>query len=95
MSQLITTTVTIDRDPYSAKEPELLEEYNSIINDQLKSAVVEEVSPEEVGGVVNQTSGEKKTTHYMPRDAVVRQNKDTTKLRVVHDGSAILEDEGR
>ena len=35
------------------KEPELLEEYNNAINDQLERGVVEVVPPEEVGGVVN------------------------------------------
>ena len=77
------------------KEPELLEEYNNTINDQLKRGVVEEVPPEEVGGVVNQASGEEKPIHYMPHHSVVCQDKDTTKLRVVYDGSAKSESEGR
>ena len=77
------------------KEPELLEEYNNTINDQLEWGVVEEVPPEEVGGVMNQASGEEKPIHYMPHHAVVRQDKDTTKLCVVYDGSAKSESEGR
>ena len=77
------------------KEPELLEEYNNTINDQLKRGVVEEVSPEDVGGVVNQASEEEKPIHYMPHHAVVRQDKDTTKLHVVYDGFAKSESKGR
>ena len=77
------------------KEPELLEEYNNTINDQLEREVVEEVPSEDVGGVVNQASGEEKPIHYMSHHAVVRQDKDTTKLRVVYDGSTKSETEGR
>ena len=76
-------------------EPELLEEYNNKINDQLERGVVEEFPSEEVGSVVNQASGEEKPIHYMPHHAVVCQDKDTTKLRVVYDGSAKSETEGR
>ena len=76
------------------KEPELLEEYNNTINDQLERGV-EEVPSEDVGSVVNQASEEEKPIHYMPHHAVVRQDKDTTKLRVVYDGSTKSETEGR
>ena len=39
---------------------------------------------------MNQVSGEERPMHmhYMTHHAVVRQDKDTTKLRVVYDGSA-------
>ena len=77
------------------KEPELLKGYNSTINDQLKMGVIEEVPREEVERVVNKASGEKRPIHYMPDHAVVRKDKDTTKLRVVYDGSAKSESERR
>ena len=77
------------------KEPELLEEYNNTINDQLEKGVVEEVPPEELGNAENQASGEERPIHYMPHHAVVRKDKDTTKLCVVYDGSAKSDSEGR
>jgi hypothetical protein len=76
------------------KEPELLEEYNNTINDQLEKGVVEEVPPEELGNAENQASGEEIQIHYMPHHAVVRKDKDTTKLRVVYDGSAKSDSDG-
>ena len=61
------------------KEPELLKEYDSIMNDQLEKGIIESVPTE---------GTEPNNVHFMPYHAVVRQDKETTKLRVVYDGSA-------
>ncbi len=60
--------------------PIILQEYDSIIRKQLELGIVqpvEEFDHGEVGQV-----------HYLPHHAVVRQDKETTKVRVVYDTSA-------
>ena len=59
--------------------PKLLEQYDATINDQLRR-IVELVPPSEP---VPQSQ-----LHYLPHHAVIRQDKETTKLRVVYDASA-------
>ena len=61
------------------RNPEILEEYNSIIRNQLNQGVVELVKGDDV------SSG---TGHYLPHHAVICHDKDTTKVRVVYDASA-------
>jgi hypothetical protein len=61
------------------KDPELLSEYDHIIQDQLQSGIVERVPLNELD-----TTG----AHYLPHHGVVRSEKEMTKLRVVFDGSA-------
>jgi hypothetical protein len=61
------------------KDPELLSEYNHIIQDLLQSKIVERVPLNELD-----TTG----AHYLHHHGVVRSEKETTKLRVVFDGSA-------
>ena len=63
------------------KEPELAMEYNDIIQEQLKNNIVERITDEEL----NQQSG---GFHYLPHHAVVRKERETTKVRIVFDGSA-------
>ena len=58
------------------KNPDLLSEYDSVIRDQ---GVVE---------IVKDPFVKTKRVHYLPHHAVVRRNRDTTKLRVVYDASA-------
>ena len=60
-------------------EPEVLKEYDNVIRDQLNKGIVEFASEpnEDVKGV-----------HYIPHHALIRQDKATTKLRVVYDASA-------
>ena len=65
------------------REPPLLSEYNNIIQDQLKTGIVEEVSPEDLKNDHNTNR-----SHYLPHLAVVRKDRETTKVRVVYDGSA-------
>ena len=62
------------------KTPEILQEYHKVIQDQITSGVVEEIKEIEV-----KPPGQ---VHYLPHKEVVRNDKDTTKLRVVYDASA-------
>jgi len=61
------------------QSPEVLKEYDSIICDQIKKGIVEEVGGSEVAPG---------TTHYLPHHAVIRSDKETTKVRIVYDASA-------
>ena len=61
------------------KEPELIREYNQIIEEQLSKGIVEKVAAED---------NEKENVHYLPHHAVIRRDRETTKLRIVYDGSA-------
>ena len=61
------------------QDRELFEEYDSIIKTQEEMGIIERVSDEEC------TVGR---THYLPHHAVLRQDKATTKVRVVYDASA-------
>ena len=58
--------------------PDVLKRYDEVIKEQEKNNVVETCSNvTEVGNV-----------HYLPHRKVIRLDKETTKLRVVYDGSA-------
>lgn len=59
--------------------PSVLQEYDSIIRDQLKKGIVE---------AVTDSSPASDQVHYLPHHAVIRSDKTTTKLRVVYDASA-------
>lgn len=61
------------------QNPAILREYNAIIQDQLDKGVVERV---------DQSDTTPRKIHYLPHHAVIRQDKETTKLRVVYDASA-------
>ena len=61
------------------QEPTVLKEYDRIIQEQLKRGIIEAVPSSEAPP---------KTTHYLPHHAVIRQDKSTTKVRVVYDASA-------
>ena len=59
-------------------EPVLLQEYDNVIRQQLRTGIIEEVSePTKLEG-----------TYYLPHHGVVRREKLMTKVRVVFDGSA-------
>ena len=60
------------------KSPELLEKYDSIIREQLALGILEPV----------EGSNAFSRIHYLPHHAVVRQDKSTTKMRIVYDASA-------
>ena len=59
------------------RKSDTLAEYDAVIREQLKEGVVER-APEEVTG----------KEFYLPHRAVVRENAESTKLRVVYDASA-------
>ena len=59
--------------------PDILREYDNIIQQQLQKGIVEIVDdPHTVPGRV----------HYLPHHAVIRKDKETSKVRVVYDASA-------
>ena len=60
-------------------KPELLQKYDSIIKDQLKKEVIEEVNDRTEEGCKN---------HYIPHHAVITPDRKTTKVRIVYDASA-------
>ena len=62
------------------QNPTLLEDYNKAIVSQLENGIVEIVS--------DLTSSDGERVHYLPHHAVIKQDKQTTKLRVVYDASA-------
>ena len=59
--------------------PAILQEYDAIIRDQLSKGIVEKV---------NHSTDIPGKTHYLPHHAVIRRDKETTKVRVVYDASA-------
>lgn len=62
------------------RNPELLAEYNRIINKQSSKGIISEVDPNaeiKVGRL-----------HYLPHYPVIRKDKQTTKVRIVYDASA-------
>ena len=60
------------------QKPDILREYDSIIKEQLKTGVIERVPELDAAEKV----------HYLPHQAVVRQNAQTTNIRIVYDASA-------
>ena len=59
------------------REPEILREYNSIIQDQLQCGITDRMKRPDVGNV-----------NYLPYHGVVRKDALTTKLCVVFDASS-------
>ena len=59
------------------KQPDLFNTYDEIIQDQLREGIVETVP--------DQASNHE---HYIPHKPVIRQNAETTKVRIVYDASA-------
>ncbi len=65
--------------PKLKQNPQRLSEYNGIISEQIKNGIVEKVSSSDT------TSD---GVHYLPHHCVIRQDKTTSKLRIVYDASA-------
>ena len=62
--------------------PMILKECDSIIHDQIDRKIVEVVTDTDMKPESNQK------VHYLPHHAVIRCDKETTKLRVIYDASA-------
>ena len=56
-------------------QPEVLNEYNNIIQEQLKTGTVEKIDPDEIPEVGK--------THYIPHHPVIRKDALSTKIRIV------------
>ena len=61
------------------KNKELLRDYDNVIKDQVKSDIIE---------AVPENDDDQAATHFLPHHGVIRSDRETTKLRVVFDGSA-------
>ena len=62
------------------QEPEILKAYDAVIKEQLQKGIVQVVEePEKADG---------ERVHYLPHHPVICGDKNTTKIRVVHDASA-------
>ncbi len=62
------------------QSPAILQEYDAVIRKQVELGIVQQV-PDSDFGIVG-------SVHYLPHHAVVKQEKETTKVRVVYDASA-------
>ena len=62
-------------------KPELFAQYNAVIKEQLNSGIIERIDEEDD----DTNLGSK---HYTPHTGVVKQERKTTKLRVVYDASS-------
>ena len=60
--------------------PEILKDYKATIQDQIDKGIVEVVPNSEIV--------QERHVHYLPHHAVIRTDKETTKLRVVYNASA-------
>ena len=60
------------------KDPELLKEYSNIIDEYIQEGILEEVP------TIHKTNA----VHYLPHRAVVPEERETTKVRIVFDASA-------
>ena len=65
------------------KDPDLLRDCDKIIRDQEQTRIVERVPEEESNSNVD-----KGQVYYSPHHAVIRKDRETTKVRIVYDGSA-------
>ena len=61
------------------KNKELLRDYDHVIKDPIKSGIIEAVS---------ENGNDQTPTHFLPHHGIIRSDRETTKLRVVFDGSA-------
>ena len=62
------------------KRPEILREYNSIIQEQHSKGIIERVE--------SAKTMHDESVHYLPNHAVICTERETTKLRIVYDESA-------
>ena len=62
-------------------QPQVLAEYNEILEEQEQLGIIETVPVTEIAAEVGEV-------HYLPHRAVTRKDKQTTRLRIVYDASA-------
>ena len=62
------------------RNPDLVEKYTEIIEEQLKRGIIEMVSPK--------VQSNNTIKHYIPHHAVINPSKATTKVRILYDASA-------
>ena len=74
-SRRLTTTIKKLKD-----KPEVLKQYDQVVREQLQSGVVELVPQDQIP--------QPGSVHYLPHRAIVRLDRDTTKVRVVYDASS-------
>ena len=67
---------------FEQPSPDILREYENVIQKQLAAGIIKKIA--------NQLSEElnNQDVCYLPHHAVIRKNRETTKLRIVYDGSA-------
>ena len=63
-----------------SKSPDLLKEYDAILKEQEEKGIIENVNHDQESPVGK--------THFLPHQPVVRQDKNTTKVRIVYDAFA-------
>ena len=64
------------------KKPEIYNEYDKVIKEQLKSGVIEEVEQNE------ETPKPPGSIHFLPHREIIREDRQTTKIRIVYDASS-------
>ena len=64
------------------QDPTLLQDYDTIIREQIEKGIVEDAPPKTTDSA---------HLHYLPHHAVIRRDKDTTKMHVVYDASAKMD----
>ena len=60
------------------QQPHIPKEYDKIITDQLESGIIEELNP-------SMDCPEPGKVHYLPYHLVIREQAETTKIRLVYD----------
>jgi hypothetical protein len=68
-------------------QPEFCKEYDNIIKEQLEKGIIEKVKDDSEQQITTNNSNHV-NKHYLPHHGVVRKERETSKLRVVYDGSA-------
>ena len=71
------------------KNPELLNEYDRIIQEQLQKGIIEPVKETQSENLdLSSLDSEGKSIHYITHHAIICQERATTKTRIVYNGSA-------
>lgn len=65
------------------RDPELLRDYGKITREQEQTGIFERVPEEETSSNDN-----KSRVYYSPHHAVIRKDRETTKVHIVYNGSA-------